>query len=142
MMTDFIAIVQNVMEDQGKSLEELFKNNIISKDTFYKYKKRSPRWQSFIKNANYLETSIDYMYKKTDNNNFQRYSTNQSDFYKNLQLLIKLAGISNRQFCKDLHYSKNNILKYKKGVIPSIRTIFEITNYFDCSIDDLLIKET
>ena len=35
----------------------------------------------------------------------------------------------------------NNFLHYKNGVEPSVRTLFEIAEYFGCSVDDLLTKE-
>ena len=139
-MTSFINIVQNILEEQGKTKEDLFNNKIISKDTFYKYKHRNPSLQTLIKIANYLQVSIDYMYEKSDNNNFKLYSNNQKGFYDNLINLINTTGISIRQFCKDLNYAKDNVLRYKKGVLPTIRTLFEIAEYFNCNIDDLLIN--
>lgn len=139
-MTDFITVVKNVLEEQGKTIDDLFSNEVISKDTFYKYKQRNPSLQTLIKIANYLQVSIDYMYELDDENHFHEYLTNQQKFYEILTDLINKAGISNRQFCNDLHYAKDNIIRYKNGVEPSIRTLFEIANYFDCTIDDLLVK--
>ena len=140
-MTDFITVVKNVLEEQGKTIDDLFSNEVISKDTFYKYKQRNPSLQTLIKIANYLQVSIDYMYELDDENHFILYSTNQSDFYNKLINLINTSGISNRQFCKDLNYAKDNVLRYKNGVEPSIRTLFEIANYFNCSVDDLLTRQ-
>lgn len=141
MMIDFITVVENILEEQGKTVKSLFDDKVISKDTFYKYKKRNPSLQTLIKVANYLETSIDYMYERASENHFTHYSLNQNDFYNKLVSLINLAGISNRKFCKDLNYSKDNIHRYKDGVEPSIRTLFEIADYFSCNIDDLLTTE-
>lgn len=140
-MTDFITVVKNILEEQGKTIDDLFNNEVISKDTFYKYKQRNPSLQTLIKIANYLQVSIDYMYELDDENHFIPYSTNQSDFYNKLINLINTSGISSRQFCKDLNYAKDNVLRYKNGVEPSIRTLFEIANYFNCSVDDLLTRE-
>ena len=36
-MTNFILMVKNILEEQGKNIDDLFKDNIISKNTFYKY---------------------------------------------------------------------------------------------------------
>ena len=141
IMIDFITIVQNILQEQGRTVEDLFKENVISKNTFYKYRNRNPNLQTLIKIANYLKVSVDYMYEISDKNNFIPYSKDQSLFYEKLVNLIKASKISIRQFCKDLHYAKDNVIRYKKGVEPSIRTLFEISQYFDCSIDDLLTKE-
>ena len=48
-MLKFIGIVQNVLSEQGKTVDVLFKNNIISKNTFYKYKQRNPSLPTLIK---------------------------------------------------------------------------------------------
>lgn len=141
MMTDFITIVQNILSEQDKTTEELFSNKIVSKNTFYKYKQRNPSLQTLIKIANFLEVSIDYIYERIDKNIFSTYSTDQSSFYDNLRKLINSSGISIRKFCKDLNYAKDNVLRYKKGVEPSLRTILEIADYFQCSVDELLITE-
>ena len=137
-MIDFITVVQNALQERGLTTQDLFDNEIISKNTFYKYKKRNPSLQSLIKVANFLEMSIPYMYEIVDENKFAPYSTNQSGFYYNLMNFIDLSGKSIRQFCKDLHYAKDNVVRYKKGVEPSVRTLFEIANYFQCSVDELL----
>ena len=140
-MNDFITAVKNYLEDEGKSVDCLFFDNIISKDTFYKYKQRNPSLQTLIKVANYWQVSIDYLYEKTDVNNFSKYSNDQSKFYEYLTELIRKANLSNRQFCKEMNYQKDNILRYKYGTTPSLRTLFEIAEYFGCFVDDLLTKE-
>ena len=137
-MLKFIGIVQNVLSEQGKTVDVLFKNNIISKNTFYKYKQRNPSLQTLIKVANFIETSIDYMFELCDENKFKKYSNDQTNFYNNLIALIKSTNISVRKFCKDLNYSKDNVKRYKNGTTPSIRTLLEIAEYFKCSVDDLL----
>ena len=55
--------------------------------------------------------------------------------------LIRKSNLSNRQFCKEMNYQKDNIIRYKNGVVPSVRTLFEIAEYFGCSVDDLLTRE-
>lgn len=140
-MVDFISAVRNYLDEEGKDINCLFLDGVVSKDTFYKYKQRNPSLQTLIKVANYLQVSIDYLYENTDTNNFVKYSTNQSKFYEYLTEFIKKAKISNRQFCKEMNYQKDIILRYKNGVEPSVRTLFEITNYFGCLVDDLLTKE-
>lgn len=140
-MIDFITAVKNYLEEKGKSVDCLFIDNVISKDTFYKYKQRNPSLQTLIKVVNYLQVSIDYLYEKTDVNNFTKYSTDQSKFYGYLTDYIQKSNLSNRQFCKEMNYQKDIILRYKNGVEPSVRTLFEIANYFGCLVDDLLTKE-
>mgnify|MGYP003289650430 CR=1 FL=1 len=140
-MLDFTTIISSVLEEQSKTTQDLFDDDVISKDTFYKYRRRNPSLTTLIKIANYLHVSIDYIYEFTDINDFRPYSTNQCDFYQRLIELISSVGLSNRQFCQNLHYTKDTILRYKNGTTPSIRTLIEIAQYFNCTIDDLLTHQ-
>ena len=36
-MSNFINNVKNILEEQGKSTDNLFNDKILSKNTFYKY---------------------------------------------------------------------------------------------------------
>lgn len=140
-MEDFISLVNNILEEQNISPEDLFINNVVSKNTFYKYRHRNPNLETAIKIANYLHVSLDYLLGLSEDNIFHTYSLNQQNFYNTLVNLIQASNISQRQFCKELNYSKDNILRYKKGVQPSIRTLIEISKYFGCTIDELLTKQ-
>ena len=140
-MSNFINNVKNILEEQGKSTDNLFNDKILSKNTFYKYNQRFPSLPTLIKIANYLRVNIDYLLELSDNNNFKHYSTNQKDFYKNLLELINSSCISNRKFCRDLNFSRDNINRWKNGTTPSVQILLEIAQYFECSIDDLLTHE-
>lgn len=137
---DFISLVKNALEEENKSLEDLFKDQIVSKDTFYKYRQRDPSLSTIIKIANYLKVSIDYLLEIKDENSFSApYIYDSKIFYDNLLSLIGVNKISCRKFCKDLNYSRDNVLRWKKGAIPRVSNLIEISNYFNCSIDDLLL---
>lgn len=140
-MIDFITAVKNIMNEKGKEVSCLFTDGIISKNTFYKYKQRNPSLQTLIKISNYLNVSIDYLFELSDVNDYQEYSIDQSKFYEKLCGMINNSHISNRQFCKEMNYQKDNIKRYENGVEPSVRTLFEIVNYFGCSFDDLLTRK-
>ena len=135
---NFIQLVKNVLEEKEKSLDSLF-DNVISKNSFYKYKKRFPNLETLYKIANYLEVSIDYLFELKDINSFKPYSINNNNFYTNLMLLINSKNISGRKFCLDLHFSRDNLKRWKTGTHPSIQTLLDITNYFNCTFDDLLL---
>ena len=129
------------MEDNGKSTADLFADKIISENTFYKYKQRYPSLKTLIKIANYLLVSIDYLFERSDVNNFKPYSLNQEEFYNKLITFINTSKISCRKFSKDLHYSRDNILRWRKGTEPSVQSLLEIADYFNCPVDDLLTRE-
>ena len=135
---DFIELIKNILDEQGKSVEVLFDNNVISQNTFYKYKQRYPSLKTLFNIVNYLKVSIDYLLEFKDENNFSYYTYDEKTFYENLIKMIKSKNLSQRQFCRNLNYSRDNIIRWKKGIIPSVQSLLEISQYFGCSIDELL----
>lgn len=140
-MFNFIDAVKEILEEQGKQVADLFYDKVVPQNTFYKYRYRNPSLKTLIKIANYLKVSIDYLYELKNVNDFKPYCENQLNFYNKLMAMITSTNISCRKFSKDLHYSRDNVLRWKKGTEPSVQCLFEIANYFNCSIDDLLDRE-
>jgi len=138
-MLDFIKVVENILEEQGKSKQVLFEDKIVSENTFFKYRHRYPSLTTVLKIANLLNVSLDYMFDFANENYYKPYSLNSIRFYDNLMEWIKSKKISARQFCKDLGYSKDNIARWKNGTQPTIQRLLEMTQYFGCSIDDLIV---
>ncbi len=137
-MVDFISLVEDVLKEQNKSKQYLFENNVISKHTFFKYKQRTPSLKTAIAIANFLKVSLDYLFELTTENKFEFYDMSKLNFSKNLTTLLDSKNISARQLCKELKYSRANVFRWKKGITPSIQTLLEISNYFNCTIDDIL----
>ena len=138
-MNNFISLVKNVLDEQDKQIKDLFINNIVPENTFYKYTERYPSLKTAIKITNYLKVSLDYLFEFDSENEFKVYTLNELNFNKNLNTFIEQNKISKRKFCKDLNFSRDNIIRWNKGIKPSLRTLLEIANYFNCSIDDLLL---
>ena len=137
-MIDFIKLVENVLDEQGKTKQSLFNDKIVSENTFFKYRQRYPSISTAINIANYLNVSLNYLFELDDENHFKKYNLEKLNFYENLMSYIKSKKISARQFCKDLGFSKDNIIRWKNGVKPTVQRLFEISKYFDCTIDDLI----
>ena len=139
-MLDFINCVKNVLEEQNKTTEDLFKDNIISKNTFYKYKHRYPSLKTLLKIANYLCVNVDYLLELSDINDFKPYKLEQVNLNKTIVELINNLGKSQRKFSKELNISRANLLRWKNGTNPNVQTLIEISKYFNIPIDDLLDK--
>ncbi len=135
---NFINAVKDVLEELGKNTNDLFENNIIAKNTFYKYKQRNPSLGTLKNIANYLKVSIDYIYKFCDENNYKPY-TKQNNFYNNLKSLVNAKNISFRKLCGDLHFSRANVLRWKNGTEPSVQCVMDVAKYFNCTMDDLIL---
>ena len=70
-MVDFIKLVENILEEQDKTKQDLFENKVISENTFFKYRQRYPSLKTLINIANYLKVSIDYLFEFTNENHFE-----------------------------------------------------------------------
>lgn len=138
-MIDFIKLVENILEEQGKTKQDLFDNNVVSENTFFKYRQRYPSLKTVIKISNYLNVSLDYLFEFSNENRFKEYDIDNLKFYENLISFINNKKISARKFCKDLGYAKDNIIRWKNGIQPTIQRLLEMTEYFGCSLDDLII---
>lgn len=138
-MIDFIKLVENILEEQGKTKQDLFDNNVVSENTFFKYRQRYPSLKTVIKISNYLNASLDYLFEFSNENHFKEYDIDNLKFYENLISFINNKKISARKFCKDLGYAKDNILRWKNGIQPTIQRLLEMTEYLGCSLDDLII---
>lgn len=137
-MDTFIDKAKDVLSEQGKTTADLFENNVVCKNTFYKYAVRQPSLPTLIKIANFLRVSIDYLYGLSDENNFKKYSSAQNCFYDKLITMIESAKISCRKFCKELNYSRDNVARWRGGTMPSVQTLLDCAKYFHCNIDEFL----
>ena len=61
------------------------------------------------------------------------------NFSSNLKRLLEDRGISQKQFAKDLNMAPSTIGNYIQNTRePDFKTLVEISNYFNVSVDDLL----
>ena len=82
-MIDFIKLVENILEEQGKSKQSLFEDCVVSANTFFKYRQRYPSLKTVIKIANYLNVSIDYLFEFVYSSLEKRHTTNRSKIVRN-----------------------------------------------------------
>ena len=136
-MTDFINLVNNALAEKNKTTADLFNDSIVFKDTFYKYRHRYPSVCTLLKISNYLKVTPDYLLELSDENAFKKeYEFNSEKFYLNLTKILNMSG---RNFCKALNFSRDNILRWKKGTVPSVSSLIQISTFFEVSIGDLLL---
>lgn len=139
-MTDFINLVNNALAEKNKTTADLFNDSIVSRDTFYKYRHRYPSVCTLLKISNYLKVTPDYLLELSDENDFKEdYTFDSARFYLNLDKILKSKNISGRNFCKALNYSKDNVSRWKKGTVPSVSSLIQISTFFEVSIGDLLL---
>lgn len=61
------------------------------------------------------------------------------DFGKNLQVLRKMAGMTQEQLAGKLNVSRQTISKWELGeILPEIEKLLELCKTFNCSLDQML----
>lgn len=61
------------------------------------------------------------------------------DFGKNLQVLRKMAGMTQEQLAEKLNVSRQTISKWELGeILPEIEKLLELCKTFNCSLDQML----
>ena len=137
-MLNFDELILDAMNEKSKSIKDLENAGILGKNSFYIFSKTAPSLNTMIKIANFLEMSIDYILYKSEDNHFKKYKLNQTNFYNNLKRNMQLLNISQSQLCKDLNISRTNFSRWNNGTSPSITKLITLTNYLNCTINDLL----
>lgn len=62
-------------------------------------------------------------------------------FFDKISELCRKKNIHVSNLCDDLHISRGNIARWKKGTVPSADKLSRIANYFNVSTDYLLNNE-
>lgn len=99
-MVDLIKLVENILEEQGKTKKDLFENKVISENTFFKYRQRYPSLKTLINIANYLKVSLDYLFEFNNENYFEEYKEENIKFYENLIFFINAKKFRLDNFVK------------------------------------------
>lgn len=140
-MSNFKELLSDVLNDKGKSFEDLENANIICKRSFYQYKDFTPFLPKILEIANFLEISLDYLANRTTDNKFKKYKIPQTSFLENLNKQLTIASSSKFKLAKELNLGRANFTYWKNGSMPKFTTLIEIANHLHCSIDDLLDHE-
>lgn len=138
-MSNYYELILDALNESEKTIKDLEENGILSKNTFYIFKRTAPSLIVMIKIANFLNMSIDYILDRTTDNKFKKYSLTQSKFYTYLDKIM--MSISQSQLCKDLGISRTNFSRWANGTKPTLAKLIILANYLHCNIDELLEHE-
>lgn len=136
--TNFLELLQDVLQEQGKKISDLQAEGVVSKFTVYDFSTFVPSLSNAIKIANHLQVSLDYILGNATTNNFKPYKPEQKNFYHILQNTMQSMNISQAKMAHDVGFARNSFCRWKNGVQPKLSTIIEISKYLRCQIDDLL----
>ncbi|MCI8555925.1 MAG: helix-turn-helix domain-containing protein [Clostridia bacterium] len=140
-MSNFVEMIKEVLIEKNKSLIDLEDSRVLGKNTFYIYSNSMPSLRTALKICNFLEVSIDYLLDKSNEVNFKKYDLMNIGFYQNLNRLMNFYQISQYKICFDIGISRTNFSRWKNGTLPSLEILEKISQYLNCSIDELLNHE-
>ncbi|MGN1201326.1 MAG: helix-turn-helix domain-containing protein [Candidatus Caccovivens sp.] len=140
-MSNFQELLNDVIFEQGKNIEDLFEAKIISKENYYKFKTYNPFLPTLISIANFLEVSIDYLAGRESQNHFRKYKNSQTNFFEKLNNTLKALGVSQSKLAREIHIDQSNFSHWKNGAFPCFSTLVLMADYLKCSIDEFLDLE-
>lgn len=66
---------------------------------------------------------------------------NGTNIYNRIMKLIILNNIKKKEFYSAIGITRQNLVRWKLGSLPSIDVLYKIKNYFNVSFDYLLLGE-
>lgn len=140
-MSNFVEMLEDALEECGKTFKDLEKAGIITEKAFYRYKTFTPFLPTIIKIVNYLKISLDYFTNRSNINSYKKYKENQLNFFENLNKVMKNLKISQTKLSEDLKIGRSNFSYWNNGSFPKLNLLIELSDYLNCNIDDLLDHE-
>ena len=140
-MTNYFDLFSDVLKEKGLTISDLTENNVVKQNVFYEFSKYCPSLSNGINFANFVEVSLDYVFEITNENNFKRYKTSQTNFYNKLSAVLEQMNVKRIQLSKNLGISRSTFLRWQHGAQPKLSTVVEIAKLVGCHIDDLLETE-
>lgn len=137
-MSQIRNLITDILNDKNISISEFCNIAKINKNAIYELDNRYPTLTNALKIADTLDVSLDYLLGISFDENINYDKDYKINFYENLDKFLKNKNISKRKFCNDLKLSKDAFTRWKKGAIPYVSTLLEISKYLNCSIDELI----
>ena len=135
---EFYDILKDLMFDNGLDLKTLAELSNIDLSTLYYYRenKKSPDLNTLIKLSDYFNCSIQFLLGLTDNSEISK--KNGKKFIDIYEKLLRDNKTNNYKVSKILGISRARYYDWKKGVLPNINTLKELSKHFNVSIDYLI----
>lgn len=140
----------NIMTNFAETLKELMTDNQLKSEKLAKLIGTSGgsirRWcegalsinlTNLLKLTDFFKCSIDYLVGRSEI--YLSYIPQPYlSFYDNLKNILTLNGMTMYAFQKQTRYKENFCHQWKRGSSPTLSTLTDLANIFDCSIDYLI----
>lgn len=137
-MSYFVESLKDLLLEKGMTLKDLSHELPIPERTLYDCKKFNPTIKNALIIVDYFFSSLDY-FERRHNYQVCVFDRNYKiKFYENLIVELQKQKLSQAKLCRETHISESCFKRWKRGVLPTYENLVLISNYLECSIDNLL----
>ena len=140
----FSERLKELITESNKSDEQIAEIVGVHRTTIGKYKsgKDFPSTDTFIKLADFFNCSADYLLGKNDDLTTSAFKT-CPPFNEQLNFLLNKYKISKQALSINSHIPESIIYQWRDGIYkPTLANVIKLAEYFDCSVDAILGRES
>ncbi|MDE5942889.1 MAG: helix-turn-helix domain-containing protein [Clostridia bacterium] len=143
ILTAFSETLSELMLENNLSAETFSKAVKIDRSVIYRYQRRQtlPSLENAIIIADYFNCSLDYLFGRSATNPEVLFKS-APPFSEQFKKLLDENGKTRYRLCRDTHFAEQSIDDWFHGKrLPSLQNIFDLADYFNCSLDYLIGRE-
>lgn len=140
-MAIFSERLGDLLIDKGITPEQLATIVGVSLPTVYEWKAgKQIFYANLIKLCDYLNCSIDFIAGRSE---MELDFTPQTPppFNKAIRIITEKRKITTYRLRKETRYDGSYFARWNKGAEPYLSTLIELSDYFSCTIDELVGRE-
>lgn len=140
ILSNFSETLSELILMHNLNSTKLSKQLNIDRSTLTKYlaKRSFPKLTYAITIADYFGCSLDYLFGLTNEYNKKTYLP-CPPFYQVFQETLKSHNCTQYRLYTDLNFNDKSVIAWYKGKsIPAMDNLIKISEYFECSLDELV----
>ena len=144
-MPEFAENLKELMVTQDVGIEELSKAIEDSASNIYGWLRGEhlPNFRNMIRLADYFHCSIDLLLGLVFLDPEPYTFRPNPSFFRGLTKAMKLKRMTQARFCRDTKTSRSTFHIWQTGkTVPSWRKMIALADFFDCTLDSLIDRES
>lgn len=144
ILADFSERLIELMSEKDLDAVQLAKNVLVHRNSIYRYlaATKVPTLDNALKLTNYFNCSLEYLFGRTDSN-YKHVTKNIPPFSERLRFLFKCFDSNEYQMTRATKISRSSSYDWLSGKrIPSIDNIAKIADFYGCTLDFVIGRES
>ncbi len=140
----FAERLNDLIFEKGLQQNQLAEATGLTETSISQYARgiTQPTIKSLVALADYFKCSTDFLLGDTDANSEKKF-LQCPEFSVSLKRILADHNCSGYKLCKEAEIPQASFYDWKNGnTYPSLDNLYKIANYFDCTIDYLLGRES